>query len=299
VLVLPGTIDPPLAAEARAVVSELAASSGLEFVEVATVSPTEANPAWKVVIIAVSPSAEPDPVYPAAAQAYPQTQFVLVGSNPIPDSVQMGDNWSLITPADESQAFLAGYIAALSSHEWRVGMLSRGDSPQAIARREAFMNGVSYLCGVCNPKYPPYVHYPVYAEAASSTDWTAGVEALVQQGVNVVYVEPSLQTEELLATLFGKGMNLVGGVSPVFSTEEITPETSGRWIATVRQDALETLRNVWGELLAGGGGKGWQAALVVQDRNPDLLSSARLRLVEETHQALSEGWIFPANVPSQ
>jgi len=293
VLVLPGSTDPALVAELRAVVSELAASSGLELMVVESVSLTEENPAWQVVVAASTPDIGSHPWYSAAAQAYPQTRFVLLGSNPDLDTVQAADNWSMITPADESQAFLAGYIAALSSHEWRVGMLSRGDSPEAIARREAFLNGVRYLCGVCNPKYPPYVKYPVYAEVASTTEWMSGVEALAQQGVNVVYIEPSLQTEELLAVLFGKGMNLIGGVSPVFSADEVTPETSGRWIATVRQDPLETLQVAWGEIMAGSEKKSWQAALAVEDRNPDLLSSARLRLVEETRQALEEGWIFP------
>jgi hypothetical protein len=166
-------------------------------------------------------------------------------------------------------------------------------------RREAFLNGVRYLCGACNPKYPPYVNYPVYAEVPSSTDWAAGVDALAQQGVNTVYVDPSMQSQELLAVLFGKGMNLVGGISPMFSPDEINPETSGRWIATVRQDSLATLRGTWEDILSGEEGKVRLSALVVQDRNPDLLSDARLRLVEETRQALEDGWILPASLPSQ
>jgi hypothetical protein len=250
-----------------------------------------------MVVAVADPAAGLDPAYAAAAQALPDTQFVLLDLWGSPDALQAGGNMSRIGPAGEAQAFLAGYAAALSSHEWRVGMLSRGDSPQAVARRDAFINGVRYMCGVCNPKYPPYVKYPVYADAVSAADWTVGVESLAQQEVKTLYIDPSLQTEELLAFVFGKGMNVVGGVSPIFTAEEITPETSGRWILTVGQDPLETLRSIWGEVAAGNGGKSWPASLALQDRNPALLSSARLRLVEETLQALAEGWISPASVP--
>ncbi len=218
--------------------------------------------------------------------AYPGSRFVLVTT----EEVSPAENLTVIHMPVLQQAFLAGYTAAMAADQWKTGMLSRADTAAGPQIRDAFINGVRYLCGNCAPRYDPNLplNYPVYAEALPGA-WQAGLDALVAQGVLALYVDPSLETGELDSAVGAAGIHLVTGLSAPENYEG----PGGLLIARVTIGVDEALREVWPDLMDGTPGRTLTAPLSIKEWNNNFISSARIRLVEETRLQLEEGWIFP------
>jgi hypothetical protein len=64
---------------------------------------------------------------------------------------------------------------------------------------------------------------------------------------------------------------------------------------TVRPDTVKAIQTAWPNLIAGQGGINVQSPLGLADVDPDLLSAGKLRLVQETLDALLAGRISTSN----
>jgi hypothetical protein len=231
----------------------------------------------------------PDPGLPSLAAGAPQVQFLAIG---IP-GLQPGPNLSLITAPEtfaSQQAFLAGYITALATPDWRAGILSLRDASDGEKATEAFTNGARFFCGLCKPAYPPFVNYPAAAAADSPLDWRPAADALLALSVKTVYIFPGASSPDLLDYLAKARVRLIGGQAP--------PETiQSLWIATIRFSAAGVLRKAWPELVAGHGNQNLVLALVLEDISSGALPAARQRLVQEILDNLTSGKIAPGLVP--
>lgn len=262
------------------VLSELAAADGLEFEVRSTLSQTDLSP--QVRVVAALP---PDPGLAALAESAPETQFLGIA---IP-GLEPRSNLTVIS-ADgirpDTIGFLAGYLAAVATPEWRVGVIN-SSSGVDIDHREGFLNGVVYFCGLCRQTYPPYFNYPLFSEApagATSPEWQAAADILVNSAVNTVYITPGSGDETLLEYLAEAGVNLIG----------TTPPPDGlidQWIATVSGDISSALQQAWPDLITGQSGAVYSAPLAVTHINPDLLSPGRQRLVDKMIAEISAGFI--------
>jgi hypothetical protein len=286
VLVVPAGTDARLKASFHALLAELASGSGLRVKEQASLIASDLDSSIKIAIILPPFTGLGD----LTAKA-PQTQFVAVGISAAPASA----NLTLIGAADsypDRQAFLAGYIAAIITEDWRAGILTT-DSTAGKLDADAFSNGVRYFCGLCKPYYPPFFVYPQVAQAAEPVDksgWQAAADQLIAKGVQTVYVDPSLSSPELLQYLADAKLQIIGGATP---PDQMLP----LWVATLRVDPIQALRTVWDDLATGKGGQTIRLPLIVADVQSGLLNSARLRLVQETLDNLASGAINPDPVP--
>jgi hypothetical protein len=286
VLVAPADADGQLAAGFRAVLAELAPGSGLSFNEQASMAASDLDPSIKVVVVLPPFAGLGDLVSKA-----PQTQFAAVGIPGLPAAA----NLTLIGDAGfypNRQAFLAGYIAAIITDDWRAGVLT-SDSPEGKLVADAFSNGVRYWCGLCRPYFPPFFSYPQTAQAAEPVDkagWQAAADLLIENGVQTVYVDPRLASPEVLQYLADAKLELIGGAMP---PDLVLP----LWVATVRFDPLQALRGLWGDLVVGKGGQSVSPPLLVVDTQAGFLNTARMRLVQETMDNLTNGIINPDPVP--
>jgi basic membrane lipoprotein Med (substrate-binding protein (PBP1-ABC) superfamily) len=263
----------------QATVLSLAESSGLQVVQQSQLNAADLTSSTRLVV-----ALAPDPGLDKLVSAAPNIQFLAVG---IP-GVSPSANLSIITTADTSvqTAFLAGYIAALVTPDWRVGVVA-STSAEDVAARDAFVNGARYLCGICNPQTPPYPGYPFAVEAAAGDVQTV-VETLQQKGVQAVYVAPSLATPDMLGGLAEKGVFLVGTALP-------SQNLSAKWIATIHSDPAPALKALWADVLSGKGNQQKSVSLSVSDASA-ALSPGRMRLVDEVSQNLSAGTIEPKPV---
>jgi hypothetical protein len=275
VLVAPPATDPAL----ESLLDELAAAAGLRFEARSMLTAAQLTADLSIVV-----ALPPDPGLAELAAAAPQTTFLGVG---IPD-LRPAANLSVIgAPGADERGFLAGYIAAAVTSEWRVGVIGVSDTTEGIAARQGYLNGAIFFCGLCKQLYPPFFSYPLYVEmpaASSAAEWQAAADVLIGKAVKTVYVVPGAGNDDLLIYLGEAGINLIGEGTPPNAVEE-------HWIASIQADFLPAVRQIWPLLLEGKGGETLPLPLALSNINATLFSPGRQRLTAEMMQDLSSGMI--------
>ena len=227
----------------------------------------------------------PDPGIAELASQAPQVQFVTLGMQDISPMANLSPIQG--ETRFDQQGFLAGAIAAMITPDWRVGVVSTGDTAAGKAARNGFLNGAVYFCGLCLAYHGPIFDYPLYVEMPSNAgqaDWQAAVDALVSQAVKTVYVSPEVDQPDLLNALAQAGLNIIGSGTP--------PENiKVQWVASVTTDPAKTIQEHLPELLAGEAGLDMTAPLVIQNVNPALLSPGRQDLADKIRTDLLGGKI--------
>lgn len=284
-LILPADMDKISSDLYQKTVYDLAMQSGFRFQVRNTLTPVElADPTLKVVIVLSS-----DPGLASLAPTAPGVQFLAVN---IPN-LTAGGNISVL--AGDSQvelpAFLAGYTAAMLSDEYHIGMVIPQGDTDAQRAFLAFKNGMTYYCGLCRTFYISQVGYPQYIEIPANEDparYGGYANVLINdRKVYSLYIYPSLANEDFLSYVGTQGVMLIGTSMP-----EPRP---GGWVMTIRPDTVKAIQTAWPSLIAGQGGINVQSPLGLADVDPDLLTAGKLRLVQETLDALLAGRISTAS----
>ena len=284
-LVVPADMDKAVSDLYQKTVYDLAQQSGFRFQVRNTLTPVDlADPTLKVVIVL-----PPDPGLAALTPTAPGVQFLAVD---IPN-LTAGGNLSVL--AGNSQvdvtAFLAGYIASMVSDEYHIGIIIPKDNADAQRAYYAFKNGKSYYCGLCRTFYISQVEYPAFIEIPADEDparYGGYANLLInEQKVYTLFVHPSLASADFLSYIGTQGVMLIGTSMP-----EPRP---GGWVATIRPDTVKAIQSAWPSLIAGQGGINVQSPLGLADVDPTLLTPGKLRLAQETLDALLSGRISTAN----
>lgn len=235
----------------------------------------------------------PAPGIADLAASAPEVRFLALG---IP-GLEPAQNLMVIGPkgagADEI-GFLAGYIAAVITPEWRVGILSVSDSPQGLATRNGYRNGVVYFCGLCRQTYPPYYDYPLSVElpaSASTAEWQSAADTLGGQMVETIYVGPGAYDPEFMDYLAQSGFNILASVPPPAGLQN-------NWVASVEPDYLQPLREHWSGFIQGDPGAKYPVGLQTRHVNDSLFSPGRQKLVSELVADLQNGYIDTGVDPS-
>jgi hypothetical protein len=280
-LVAPPGSNPSDVDALQTLVSGLAIQDGLQFELLEGIGPADMEADVRLAVVL-----PPDPGVQSLAQDYPETQFLALG---IP-GLQPARNLSLIGSGGErpdQQGFLAGYLAAVITQDWRVGVISLADTPAGRAVRQGFINGVIFYCGLCRPAYPPFLQYPVTVDlppGASQEEQQAAADILISNAVQTVYIFPSAGGQPLLEYLAQAGVNIIGGSSPPDGMREW-------WVASVSVDTLAAVEQIWPSLMSAEGGISLEAPLALTDQNEELFSAGRQRLVEKLRDELLSGYI--------
>jgi hypothetical protein len=249
-------------------------AAGLHWQVRQQLTPAELGPAVRLVV-----ALPPDPGLAALAAAAPETQFLAVG---IP-GLEPAANLNVVGaqgPRPDHQGFIAGYIAAMLTPDWRVGAITLSDSAEGRAARSGFLNGAVFFCGLCNQSYPPYYDYPRYVElpsSATSAEWQAAANHMIDYYVETVYVAPGAGDPAMLATLAAAGINLIGSSVP---TEALLPN----WVVSFNSDSLKQVQEVLPQILAGDGGQNLPLP-------PELLSPGKHALAAQVLADLLAGYI--------
>jgi hypothetical protein len=280
VLVVPPDLDPDTSNLYQKTVYDLTQQAGYRFQVLNSLTAEGLDPALKVVI-AVST----DPGIAQLAAAAPQAQFLAIN---IPDIVP-GGNVSVLANSTQtdSAAFLAGYTAAMTTEDYRIGMMMPKDNPQAIAALNAFAKGMTYYCGTCKPVLFYNWTYPQYIEIPSTEDvnnYDAYSDILMSQyKVGSIFLYPDIYTQDLVTYIGTTGTNMIGTISP--------EQRPAGWMMTIQPDVVKAIQNAWPQLTSGQGGLTIQSPLGLADIDPNLLSEGKQRLVEQTLQELQAGRI--------
>ena len=281
VFVAPPEADPAASEQISTMLSELAAAEGLDF-EIRPSFTREDLSAEIRILAAISP----DPGLADLAQSAPAIQFLgitIPGLEPAANVTVIDDQG--ISEGDIG--FLAGYLAAVVSPEWRMGAMSTSDTPGGLDHRSGFLNGAVFFCGLCRQTNPPFLNYPLFSEAPSAStpqEWQATANILIDSAVETAYIAPGAGDNSLYEYLAGAEINLIGTSAPPPSLEE-------SWIGTLGGDFQSALRAAWPGLLSDQGGAKHTVNLTITNINPELFSPGRQRLVEKMLAELSAGFI--------
>ena len=280
ILVLPTDLDPDTSNLYQKTVYDLSQQAGYRFQVLNSLTTNDLDPALKVVI-AVSA----DPGIAQLAAAAPQAQFLAIN---IPN-ITPGGNVSVLANSTQTDmaAFLAGYSAAMTTEDYRIGMMMPKDNAQAIAALNAFAKGMTYYCGTCKPVLFYSWTYPQYIEIPSTEDvnnYDAYADILMSQyKVGNIFLYPDIYTQDLATYIGTTGTSMIGTISP--------EQRPAGWMMTIQPDVVKAIQNAWPQLSGGQGGLTIQSPLGLADIDPSLLSEGKQRMVEETLQKLQAGQI--------
>ncbi len=206
----------------------------------------------------------------------PDTRFLAVGVRglePAPNLSMIGSD----SQRFDQQGFMAGYIAAMVTPDWRVGVISIADSEAGQVARKSFITGAKHYCGFCSPTYPPFYEYPLYVQlnaGATADEWQAAADFLIQRGVLMIYVVPGAGDETLLSYLAQLDIKIIGGELPPDNLRD-------SWVATLGFSNLDAFHLFWPDFVSGADGQMVPVPLSISDINSSLLSPGKLRMVEE------------------
>ena len=288
ILVMPSDLDQALYDLYQRTVYDLAQQAGFRFQVRNTLGEADLEPGLRVVI-ALPP--DPGPGIAALAAAAPQTQFLAIN---IP-GLTAGGNISVLANNVQNDivAFMAGYIGAMITDDYRIGMIYPDGNTDAINALDAFTNGKTYFCGICRPYY--YLNYdfpqsiPVPATELPENYGGYAVYLIQQRKANFIYVYPDIATPELLAYIGSSGAVQVGGVLqggvPLY------------WAASLSPDTIGAIQTAWPYLIAGQGGQAVQSPLTLTNVDPNLFSPGKQAQAEQVLADLLAGRISPHSIP--
>ncbi len=280
ILLLPADLNEESSSAYQKTVYDLAQSAGMRFQVRNQLLAADLESALKVVI-ALPPAAG----LTELAAAAPQTQFLAVN---LPD-VTPGGNLSTLSAAGiriDQQAFIAGFIAAITTEDYRSGVITRKDSPESPVIQAAFRAGQEFFCGLCNPYAGPFEEYPLAIEIpadAKPAEYGAYADFLLRKQVSTLFLQPGVDLPEMLDYLTTVGAFVIGAQSPT--------KQYPNWVVTLQPNYLEALKTVWPQLLAGQGGQNFAAPLTFTDVNAEIFTPGKQNLTAETLRDLSDGFI--------
>lgn len=240
VLIASEQANSELTKQYQPILAELAQQSNLAFEVKDLLSPEGITPELKVVV-----ALPPDPDLAALVAAAPQTQFLAIGI----DGLQPASNLTVIGADEtgyEETGFVAGYLAAMVTPGWRIGVISQATA-EGQAVRDGFINGAHFYCGLCRDNFPPYNFYPATVEIPSTSgeaDWQNALQMLASQNVTTVFLSADVNFSVLLPYLTQAELNYIGEKSP---PQELTP----RWVATIASDPIQIVRDSWQDIMTG------------------------------------------------
>ncbi len=235
------------------------------------------------VLVSLAPAAE----IASLAAAHPAKAFIAFGV----EGVQASANLSAVVEDGvslEDRAFMAGYLLALTTYDYRVGVISQAGTDEGLRTAESFTVGVQFYCGLCNSRYGPVLYYPRGAQItdpANPGDWKAAADLLLADYVKAVFVQPEVSSPELVAYLQTAGVTLVGVAGQPGLND------SPAWIAVIGSDSAGSLTNALEHALNGETVGLVPTGLALSQVNRDLLSEGRQGLFERTVRDLEAGLI--------
>jgi len=288
ILVVPADMDPAQSNLYQTTVYDLAQASGYRFQVRNTLTAADLDPSLKIAVVL-----PPDPGILALAAAAPQTQFLAVN---LPE-VTPGGNVSVIGSQNRPDlvGFLFGNISAMitsnTEDDYRIGMILPQGDPNAQIAFAAFKKGMEYFCGSCPQQfyyqniygdllYPQSVEIPADEKLEL---YPAYGNLLAEKKVAMVYVYPTIATNELLATIGTNGIPSIGDVTP-------DPRPL-YWTASLQPDVAKAIQAAWPDLLAGRGGLTFNPPFALTDIDPNLLTPGKQQLAEQVLADLLAGRI--------
>lgn len=288
ILLLPADMNPDESARYQSTVYDLAAPQGYRFQVRNTLTPADMQEPGLEILIALPP----DPGISDLAAANPNVRVLAVNIG----GLSAGGNLSVVNSADRPDvtAFLAGYIAALLSEDWRTGIMLAKDAPDTAINELAFGNGRIFYCGLCRSGFPPFYDYPIVVEVpadAKPSELPAYGDVFRRYLADVVYVHEAVQTDALVQAMALGGIEMIGTRTPS------DPTALENWIATIQPDYVTAIQRAWADLITGQTGISYPSPLTLTNINANLLTPGKQRLADQMLSDLLNNFVDTGVAP--
>lgn len=266
---------------------ELSDAIGLVLEVVPALTPELITPDVKIAV-----TLPPDPGIADLSGRYPSVSFVSIA---VP-GIQPGVNLFAIGSDGahpEWEAFVAGYVAAIITEDWRGGVITQGGTNEGLLAGDGFVNGVRFFCGLCQKKVSPFNYDPTVIQmnpANSMAEWQPYADALIATRTKTAYIYPGIANPEMMAYLAQNGVKLIGSQPP-------QEDLRTAWVATVKTEYTSGLLEIWQSIIAGSTGIAVPAGLELSDIDPNLITDGKIRLINELIDTLTSGAISPNTIP--
>ena len=284
VLWVPENVDESLAQAYFDQLSRYADQNGVTLERRANLAATELSEQVKVVVSMAS-AAEIHTLAPAAQNV----QFLAVGAGEVPT----GGNVHAMTGSGVSvaqRAFLAGYTLALTTTDYRVGVLSQAGTADGMATRDGFIIGAQYYCGICNSRYAPILFYPFAAEItdpANPVDWQTAADTLLTNAVTAMYVQPEVSSSDLMTYLQTRNVRVI-------LAEGQAGVGGANVVAVLSSSGAVDLAPALDDLLVGLSVGTVTSSIDFTSINEEIITPGRLGLIERVKAELLAGEIQPS-----
>ena len=278
--------DPGSASQIQAALNQMISEEEPVSLVQGHLSPEMITPAVKIVI-GVGPNLNMVDL----AKANPDVSFVVVDD---PAALPSGNLSVIGDPVIERQHqfFMAGYLSALISEDYKAAALIPLNDEDSNAMIESFMVGAEFYCGVCNPLHPPYNDFP-YWQMLSVENLTSGfepvIDSLVNYGVEVFFIPDVLVSSELLSYVASFGLKVVSDGEPDMARNN--------WVGTVTVNKGEALIELWPQIISKSEGVKVPGGILLTDTDAGQVSEGRSRLFDEMAADLQAGLVSPVSVP--
>jgi basic membrane lipoprotein Med (substrate-binding protein (PBP1-ABC) superfamily) len=219
------------------------------------------------------------------AQRSPEVSFVAVDNG---NAVPSGNVHVIGDPIVDQQnrAFMAGYLAALISEDYKVAALVPSEIDATEILLESFVIGARFFCGLCQPKYPPYQSFPQWQTIPVENleeQYQSILDNFINSGVEVLYIQGDLAVSPVMNAASEYGMTVLSDQSPEVRLNN--------YAGTIVNDPGEALIDLWPEILNGRDGSQVPAPIILIDRNPNIVSEGRYLMFLEMAENLQNGLV--------
>ena len=288
ILLAPDGSDPALSSQLQAFFSKAAQQEGLRYQLRQTISAQELNQQARY-LIAMPGTSDLNSLVAGA----PNTSFLAVGIIDLesaPNLLAIGAEGE----RPDQNGFIAGYIAAMLTQYWRVGVISVEDTPEGQAARQGFTNGVAYFCGLCRSGVPPFYEYPLFIglpEGATDDEWRQVAGFLLDRLVETIFVAPGAGGDDLLEYLAASGVKVIGSSAP--------PESAtAQWVTSIRRPNTDGLyAELWPRLLAGDTGEILALPIILTDSNEANFGIGKQMEANQVLSDILDGFADPGVTP--
>ena len=262
---------------------QFAGENGIQFEQVASLGEASLSTA-RIVVLSEAPAD-----LAAVLDVNPEIQFILLAGTDLTGK----PNLSVVAAKAEDVYFMAGYLTTLIANDWRSAGLVTGDTPLGDSAANAFFNGGKYICGKCNPSFPPLVDLPqvtALPKSAPSAEWLTAANEMLAMGVKAFFLDPEAATSEVVAQISLSQIILIGTTPPRAGAEAL-------WGATITSDDSAALKEVLTTAFEGEGGQQIVVPVTLTNVNSTLVSPARQDLFNQTAELLATGKLAPLSIP--
>jgi hypothetical protein len=211
--------------------------------------------------------------------------------------LEPADNLTIIKGYQESLpmiSFLGGYLAALITPDYRVGVIADDSNSDANLIIDSFTIGARYFCGLCNSRIGPIEYYPKYLIVNSEQtieEWSVNLDSLILDSVQTVYLDQDILSSDRLMFISQLNIGIISSSVPSDASDLVN------WIGTLSLNYQQAIIDVWPTVFNGASGMEVQPEIFLENFSEEKISEGRLRIFNETKTDLLEGLIKPVSFP--